>query len=88
MCGNESTIRVERVGNGFTIDAYTPGEKDKPGTHKRSVATSAAHVVQAVGAHLKVKGKGGGIRLAGGDSVNGPSSLKKTGKKKRTAYKR
>lgn len=55
MCGNESTMRIERVGNGFTVDAYTPGGKDKPGTHKRSVATSPDQVLRAVGAHL---GKG------------------------------
>lgn len=81
MCGNEATIRIERVGNGYTVDAYTPGEKDKPGSHKRSVATSPEHVMRAVGSHLKQKvGKKKGKR--GSEVRARTSGMKKTARKK------
>lgn len=89
MCGSDENIRIERVGNGYTIDAYTPGEKDKPGKHHRSVATSSEHVMRAVGKHL---GKGGKKRKGGrvtlmseGESASRPT---KKAKRKSAARKR
>ena len=53
MCGGEHSIRIERAGNGFVIDAYEPSSKgDRPGQHKKHVATNAEGVVHIVKKHL------------------------------------
>ena len=61
MCGEEPTIRIEKAGNGYVIDSYTPGTRGKngehsPGKHLRRVATGGHHVVRLLAKHL-VKGK-------------------------------
>lgn len=87
MCGEDSTIRIKRVGNGFTIDAYTPGGKDKPGSHKESVATKPEHVLRAVAQHIGKKGKKPkGVVLLGEGEPTTKESKKKG--RKATAYKR
>jgi hypothetical protein len=59
MCGSDERISVERVGNGYTIDACKPGGEGKPRKHHRSVATSPEHVMKTIGTHLgKGKRKG------------------------------
>jgi hypothetical protein len=83
MCGEDSSVRIKRVGNGFTIDAYTPGSKGKPGEHKESVATKPEHVLRAVAAHIgKRKGK---AFLSESDA---PVKLGKKPRRKRGAMKR
>lgn len=53
MCGESPSIRIERTDNGFVVDAYSPGGRDTPGRHSRSVATKDAHVLHIVKKHLK-----------------------------------
>lgn len=66
MCGGESRLSIERMDNGFVVDHYEPGDGDKPGKHKRSVATKPEHVLKIVHGHLgerkpsKAKGKSKG----------------------------
>lgn len=88
MCGEDSTIRIKRVGNGFTIDAYTPGGKDKPGSHKESVATKPEHVLRAVASHIG--GRGGKKRKGVAILTEGEPAMKQSKKKgrKTVAYKR
>lgn len=89
MCGEDSSIRIKRVGNGFTIDAYTPGGKDKPGEHKESVATKPEHVLRAVASHIgkKPKGKKGrGLTVMAENSPKPEMTAKKKGRK--AVYKR
>jgi hypothetical protein len=82
MCGNDSSIRIKRVGNGFTIDAYTPGGKDKPGKHLESVATKPEHVLRAVASHIGAKGRRRGSK--GLVVMNeGESSAPRSGRKAR-----
>lgn len=62
MCGEEPNIRIEKAGNGFIIDSYTPGKKGKQGEysrgeHKRHVATSGHHAVKLLQSHLLGEGK-------------------------------
>lgn len=87
MCGEDSTIRVKRVGNGFTIDAYTPGGKDKPGSHRESVATKPEHVLRAVAAHLGKGKKRKGLSVMAENAPPMGMPGKKKGRKK-TSYKR
>lgn len=56
MCGGEPNIRIEKAGNGFVIDSYSPGGRDKPGEHKRSVATHPEHALRVIKKHLGGKG--------------------------------
>jgi hypothetical protein len=57
MCGGEGSLRIEPAENGFTIEAYTPGGMDRPGKHKRHVATTAEQAVKIAHTHLKSMGK-------------------------------
>lgn len=57
MCGEEPMVRIERAHNGFIVDAYTPGDRDKPGEHRRQVATSAHHALSLARPHLAKVGK-------------------------------
>lgn len=85
MCGNESTMRIEKMGNGFTFDAYTPGEKDKPGTHKKGVATSPHEVLAHVAAHLGAKGRrrgSKGLRVMGEAEPSSRVSVGRKGRRK------
>jgi hypothetical protein len=71
MCGEEPNIRIEKAGNGYIIDSYTPGTRSKngehsPGKHERHVATGGHHVVRLLSKHLlKGKKKSGRKRVAG-----------------------
>ena len=89
MCGSDERISVERVGNGYTIDAYKPGGEGKPGKHHRSVATSPEHVMKTIGTHLGTGGKKrkGGLSVMSEDA--GPKAVGKTkGRRKGAARKR
>jgi hypothetical protein len=86
MCGSDERISVERVGNGYTIDAYKPGGEGKPGKHHRSVATSPEHVMKTIGTHLgKGKKRKGAVMLSEGESPKGEG---KKAKRKSAARKR
>ncbi|MHB1952123.1 MAG: hypothetical protein ACYCOU_00120 [Sulfobacillus sp.] len=75
MCGSDSNIRIEKVGNGYVVDAYEAGGRGKNGEHRegkhhRHIATSPAHVIRLLGKHLgRAKG------------VEGPMLGKGRGKK-------
>ena len=90
MCGGEESIRIERADNGYTVDAYVPGGKDKLGKHKRRVAMNEAHVLRTVGKHLGSSKGRKGLRVMGGDNAAAPMATltKKSAKKKSKAYKR
>ena len=69
MCGEEPNIRIEKAGNGFVIDSYTPGKKGKHGEHsrgehKRHVATSGHHAVKLIQSHLLGRKKKGKSKLS------------------------
>lgn len=88
MCGGEGSIRIEPAENGFTIEAYVPGGKDKPGRHKRMVATTEDGALAAAGKHLRsMKGRRG-IRVMGGEAAEPGPKKKSSGRKKRMAVKR
>lgn len=55
MCGGESRVSIEKMDNGYVVDSYSPGNGDKPGEHKRSVATKPEHVLKIVHGHLKAR---------------------------------
>lgn len=59
MCGGEGSLRIEPAENGFTIEAYTPGGPDRPGKHKRHVATSPEQALKIAAPHLKGMAKKG-----------------------------
>lgn len=59
MCGGEGSLRIEPAENGFTIEAYTPGGMDRPGRHKRHVATSPEQALKIAAPHLKNMAKKG-----------------------------
>jgi hypothetical protein len=91
MCGSDERISIERVGNGYTIDAYKPGGEGKPGKHHRSVATSPQHVMKTIGTHLGKGGKkrrgGGMVMLSEGDSASRPSKkMKRKGAARKKVY--
>jgi len=56
MCGSDDTIRIERAGKGFVIDAYSPGD-DGPGEHKKDVATSPKEALRILTPHLTRVGR-------------------------------
>lgn len=77
MCGGESNIRIERAGNGYVVDSYTPGGKDRPGTHKRSVATHPGHVIKLIEGHLRKGSSAKGSERKG----SGKSTKRASGKR-------
>ncbi len=87
MCGGEGSVRIEPADNGLIIRTYTPGGKDKPGSHKDMIATSAEHAMKLMKPHLsKLHGRKltvDGPKL-GSKKVGNP----KRGKNKASAKKR
>lgn len=81
MCGGDGSIRIEPAENGFSIDSYTPGNGDKPGRHKKLIASTPQEVAKLLIPHL-AKARTRGTRVSGGEAPMSLQSGKTRGKKK------